>query len=289
VTGFSADWLELREPFDAAARSRALVVELCAHLRRGTADAPLAVLDLGAGAGSNLRYLAPLIGGAQHWRLADHEPRLLEAAVATTHIWADERGARVKRRGSTLSIDAVDFTCEIVCEPVDLAELTVVETPARGLVTAAALLDLVSREWLGELARRCRAANAAVCFALSYDGRTTAAPADSGDTEVLELFNRHQLGDKGFGPALGPAAAAAAVATFEAQDYEARSAPSDWVLAGQEHALQLALLDGWRDAAGEVAPERRAALEAWNERRRGHVLAGRSSVRVGHLDVVGWV
>jgi hypothetical protein len=31
------------------------------------------------------------------------------------------------------------------------------------------------------------------------------------------------------------------------------------------------------------------ALTSWHERRRGHVLAGRSEMRVGHVDLVGWL
>jgi hypothetical protein len=285
VSGFSADWLALREPFDAAARSSSLIAELWGHLPRG---APLEVLDLGCGAGSNLRHLAPLIGGAQRWRLADRDPQLLEAAIATTHAWADERGASVKRASSALTIRG-SLECDVVCEPVDLTELAVVDLPAGGLVTAAALLDLVSRKWLDALAERCRAARAAVCFALSYDGRTTPKPAEPEDSEVLELFNRHQLGDKGFGPALGPSAATAAEAAFRAHGYEVRVATSDWVVGPDEPALQIALLDGWLDAALELAPARHSALASWHDRRRAHVAARRSSLRVGHIDLVGWL
>ena len=286
MSSFSADWLALREPFDAAARASALVADLRTHLPHG---APLEILDLGAGAGSNLRHLAPLLGGAQRWRLADHDPRLLAVAIATTHAWAEERGSDVRRAGSALTIRSRDFTCEVVCEPADLAEQAIVDLPIDGVVTAAALLDLVSRSWLDELATRCRAARAAVCFALCYDGRTTLTPPEPEDSEVLELFNRHQLRDKGFGPALGPRAATAAETAFEAQGYEMRAAASDWVIGSHEHALQVSLLDGWRDAVGEVQHERRSALDAWHERRRAHVAAERSTMRVGHIDLVGWL
>ena len=285
MSGFSADWLALREPFDAAARTSTLVAELRTHLPRGT---PLEILDLGCGAGSNLRHLAPLLGGAQHWRLVDHDATLLESAIAMTQAWARERGCNVKRAGLALTIRGGDLECTVACEPVDLAELAVVDLPPGGLVTAAALLDLVSQRWLEDLAQRCRAARAAISVALTYDGRTTLTPTEPEDPDVLELFNRHQLGDKGFGPALGPRAAAAAAAAFAANGYELRTAASDWVIGTAEHAMQLALLDGWLGAALEIAPARRDALAAWHGRRRKHVLAGRSALRVGHVDLVGW-
>jgi hypothetical protein len=66
-------------------------------------------------------------------------------------------------------------------------------------------------------------------------------------------------------------------------------ATSDWLIEPAEHALQLALLDGWLGAALEIAPESRLALTSWHERRRAHVLAGRSELRVGHVDLVAWL
>lgn len=289
MSGFSAEWLALREPFDAAARSTRLVAELRAHLAPGSGDSPLCVVDLGAGAGSNLRYLAPLLGGTQHWRLADNDSRLLDAALAATHAWTQRRGEDAARAGSALTIRGRSFACEIRCEHADLADLAAIELPDKGLVTAAALLDLVSRDWLDRLAQRCRAAHAAISLALTYDGRTMAKPGEPEDAAVLALFNRHQLFEKGFGPALGMRAAAAAEAAFEAHGYDLRVATSDWLIGPAEHALQLALLDGWLGAALEIAPDSRMALTSWHERRRAHVLAGRSSLSVGHVDLVGWL
>ncbi|HVJ29513.1 MAG TPA: class I SAM-dependent methyltransferase [Gammaproteobacteria bacterium] len=289
MSGFTAEWLGLREPFDAAVRASSLVAELATRLDRSIDKAPLEILDLGAGAGSNFRHLAPLIGGLQRWRLADNDPKLLDAGLTATHAWAGARGAEARRARNTLSVAAVDLVCFIETELVDLSDLVSVELPDGGLVTAAALLDLVSYEWLDTLAQRCRAARSAVAFALTYDGRTTAEPAEPEDAMVVSLFNRHQLLDKGLGPALGPRAAGAAEAAFQAQGYELRVAPSDWVIGSKEHAMQLALLDGWLGAALEIAPESRATLTSWFERRRAHLLGGRSELRVGHVDLVGWL
>lgn len=289
MSGFSAEWLALREPFDAAARSAPLVAALREHLPTGTGAAPLAVVDLGAGAGSNLRYLAPLLGGTQHWRLVDHDAALLAAALDATCAWAEALGARVERRAEALAIRARDFACEVVVEPYDLRDLATLALPAGALVTAAALLDLVAATWLAKLAQRCEEARASVCFALSYDGRTVCTPAEPGDTAVLAAFNRHQLGDKGFGPALGPGAARAAEAAFTRLGYEVATAQSDWLIDASAHEMQRALLDGWRDTALALDADASAELSAWHEQRVAHVAAGRSTLRVGHVDVVAWL
>lgn len=285
---FSADWLALREPFDTAARAAPLVATLRTRLATGTVAAPLPVVDLGAGAGSNLRYLAPRLGGAQNWRLVDHDAMLLTAAQRTTQAWAKAQDAVVSTATEPLTIAAGGFSCSVTCEERDLAS-SWPSLPEGALVTAAALLDLVSAAWLDELIRACVAARATVHFALTYDGRSTCVPVDPDDAEVLDLFNRHQVGAKSFGPALGPDAAREGVARFTAAGYTVEAVPSDWRIAPEHRAMQEALLDGWLRAALEVAPERHEALNAWHRRRRVHVAGGRSTLAVGHVDLIGWL
>ena len=255
MPSFSAEWLALREPADAAARSSGLADALAPGARR--------IVDLACGTGANIRFLAPRLPLASDWLAVDNDPRLLAAL-------APPAGAKV----STKQLDLAQKLDELSLAGYDL-------------VTASALLDLVSAAWLARLAARCAAAGADVLFALTYDGRIEWSPGDEGDERVRELINRHQLGDKGFGAALGPAAAAAAASTFSALGYEVRTAPSDWTLGPESPALQTALISGWALAATEVAPAHGDALAEWAKRRRTHVAARASRLRVGHLDVAG--
>ena len=290
MSGFSADWLSMREPFDAAARATPLVAELRRHIPRGTSAAPFEVVDLGAGAGSNLRYLAPRLGGEQQWRLVDHDRVLLDAALVATRAWAAARSASVSP-GAELALRAADFACRVGGEPRDLAGngFATLALPTGGLVTAAALLDLVSAPWLETLAARCKTARAAVCFALTYDGRSVCTPDEPEDALALDLFNRHQRLDKGFGPALGPAAPVAAEQELAKLGFRVLTQRSDWDIGPQHTAMQHALLDGWLRAALEIAPEHTTPLTAWHRRRRAHIDAGRSRLVVGHVDLVGWL
>ena len=255
MTGFTAGWLALREPADATARSVALADAFQAGARR--------IVDLACGTGANIRFLARRLPRASDWLAVDNDARLLAAL-------APPAGAKV----STLRLDLAHALDEV-------------PLAGRQLVTASALLDLVSAPWLARLAARCAESGAGVLFALTYDGRIEWSPAEEGDECVRELVNRHQLGDKGFGPALGPGAAAAAVDTLNALGYEVRSEPSDWNLGPESPALQTALTDGWALAAAEVAPADGDALREWAKRRGAHIAAGRSRLRVGHLDVAG--
>lgn len=256
MSGFSADWLALREPADARARSAALAARFAAGVQRAA--------DLATGTGANIRYLAPRLGGATEWLAVDDDPALLAAHVAPAGT-----SVRTLRLDLARSLEAVPL---LGCD----------------LVSASALLDLVSAGWLDRLVAACARARAAVLFALTYDGRIEWSPSDAADARVRELVNRHQRRDKGFGPALGPGAAAAAAARFAARGYGVERARSDWVLGPTDARLQQALVDGWLAAALEVAPAERAALTAWAERRRELAVRGAATLTVGHQDLAGW-
>ena len=61
------------------------------------------------------------------------------------------------------------------------------------------------------MARTIAARALPVYAALTYDGRIDLSPADPLDATIASAVNAHQHTDKGFGPALGPSAAAAAI------------------------------------------------------------------------------
>jgi len=249
MSGFSAEWLALREPADAAARSSGLV---------GFVARPGRLLDLGGGTGSNIRYLASRLPSPQMWTLVDDDAALI--AKAPPNVLTHR--ADLNR----------------VLDDHDLFE-------GCALVTASALLDLVSERWLAKLVLRCRAAGASMLFALNYDGRIVCSPEDPDDALVQRLVNEHQKTDKGFGPALGPDAGARAVQLMTAAGYTVRQQRSDWKLTADMRRLHLELISGWAAAASAIAPASAGAIAAWRARRVAHVDAGRCRILVGHIDV----
>ncbi len=84
---FSPEWLALREPVDHRSVNHDVADAVAAHF----ADLPhVSIVDLGAGAGSNLRGSFRLFGDSQHWTLVDYDERLLAAARERLAAWADE-------------------------------------------------------------------------------------------------------------------------------------------------------------------------------------------------------
>ena len=257
---FDAAWLELREGIDhrsRAAGALSLLRSWC-PVRGATA-----VLDLGCGTGSNLRYLAPHLSGPQHWTLLDHDADLL---------------ARIRAPHPDVTIRPVRG---------DLAMEGLAEVRRAHLVTASALLDLVSDAWLRALVDACATAGCAGLFALTYDGIIEW----SGDEEPLDAVlrdavNDHQRRDKGLGSALGPTAAVRAEELFRERGYRTWLLPSPWRLGPTDAGLARALVAGWAAAAAEQRPDEADALRGWAERRDAVVARGDFDLVVGHLDLL---
>lgn len=327
MSGFAADWLDLREAADAKARSRKLLrhlgtcsaftaFEASAHgprarrwraveATRGTGrvrpagNTALDIFDLGGGTGANLRVLAPVIGGGQRWRIVDRDPALLAAQSDRIAVWARTNGygyaaepGTADANGKTkaparMRVEGEGFAATVDTCRLDLSGgLAALGPCSDALVTASALLDLVSDDWLRSMIDVIASGKATGYFALTYDGRIEILPADPLDASVRDLVNTHQQRDKGFGPALGPRAAHGAVRYFEDAGYVVETDASDWMLGAGDRPLQHALVDGWIDAAREVDPGSPAALEHWRSSRHLQIANGDVRIRVGHQDLL---
>jgi hypothetical protein len=264
MSGFSADWLALREPYDRAARNATVLDALGAHF---AAQSSIAVVDLACGTGSTLRAVSGHLPARQNWRLVDNDLSLL---------------ARASALGEPPRLI-------VTARPLDLArDLELALDGPLDLVTTSALLDLVSADWLDRLIVEAAARRLPVYAALSYDGRVVAEPSDRFDTELLAGFNAHQRTDKGFGPALGPDAPGRAVERLGHVGYSVVQGRSDWVLTPPAREIQEALFASFADI-GAVATQMTAKeIAGWLARRRAHLAQGRSHLTVGHVDIFAW-
>jgi hypothetical protein len=259
MSGFSAEWLALREPYDARARNVGVRDAALAPL---SGHSSVTVVDLACGTGSTLRALAPHLRARQNWRLFDNNLSLLARAGANVPV----------------GINATPM-------PLDLGrDLEAALDGPVDLVTTSALLDLVSDDWLERLVTEIAARNLPFYAALTYDGRMEFDPADEADAAIIASVNKHQRGDKGFGPALGPAAVGMAIARFEAVGYSVQHDRADWIFGRVDRPIQNEVLSGWAFAAREMREPRMTVIEDWLTHRQAAVAAGSSSIRVGHVD-----
>ncbi|QHA10053.1 methyltransferase domain-containing protein [Streptomyces broussonetiae] len=263
---YAPEWLQLREPADAAARAQDLLDPLRIRLTNlpGRTGA-LAVHDLGCGTGSMGRWLAPRLDGAQHWVLHDRDPYLLHfAAAASPRSAADGSRVTVETRRA------------------DVARLTPEALGGASLVTASALLDVLTREEVGTLVDACTGAGCPALLTLSVAGRVELTPADPLDAEIAEAFNDHQRR----AGLLGPDAVTATCEAFAARGAAVRVHPSPWRLGPEQAALTEQWLRGWVGAAVEQRPALRDRAARYLRARLAACAAGELRVMVHHSDLL---
>lgn len=277
MTGFSAQWLALREPADHRARDRALQNKVCEQLASvaRTEQRTVRLIDLGCGSGSNLRALATALPAQQHWTLVDYDPLLLAAARAALIAWADQ----VISDKTVLTICKSGKTIDIEFAQVDLARdiERVLAWPA-DVITAAAFFDLVAETWL---VRFCQALRTTLYTVLTYDGSEQWLPAHTADAAMLKAFHAHQKTDKGFGVAAGPDATSIMQRELTARGFQVTLASSPWQSDQTEAGFIHALATGSAAAVRETGLLNEQDVEQW--------LAARISAQhctVGHWDIL---
>ena len=262
----SPDWLDLRERADAAARSRDLVRRL---RRRLPAEGPLLIHDLACGSGAMGRWLAPLLAGPQHWVLHDRDPDLLaRAESAVPGLAADDSAVTVETRLS------------------DVTRLRPDELAGSNLITASALLDLLTEDELAGLVGACAGAGCPVLFALSVTGDVQLSPADPLDSRVASSFDAHQRRLTPRGRLCGPDAVGYAAGAFRELGAETVVKPSSWRLGAEDAGLAADWLVGWIGAACEQNPHLAADADPYRRRRLREAEAGGLAVTVGHADLL---
>ena len=261
-----SDWLALREPTDAAARSRELVEQVGRHL---PATGRQAIHDLGGGTGSMGRWLAPLLPGPQHWVVHDRDADLLELAAA------DPPGQAADGAAVTVEVRQSDITR---LHPGDLAGAT--------LITASALLDMLTRDELTGLVTACAGAGCPTLLTLSVVGRVELTPADPLDSRVAAAFDAHQRRATERGRLLGPDAAGVAAEGLGRLGAEVVVRPSPWRLGPAQADLAADWFSGWVGAACEQQADLAAETSEYTRRRLAQARAGQLAVTVGHADLL---
>jgi SAM-dependent methyltransferase len=275
MSGFSTDWLDLREEADQRARDADLEARLADHF---AGREELRIVDLGCGTGANARALAAHLPRVQHWRFVDNDPALLAAARARMAEW----GAAAGDPHGDLHLSAFGKSLDIAFQQADLScDLSAVIGPRDDLVTAAAFFDLVSADWIARFVETVAAAGAVFYTVLIYDGEEVWMPAHDADAAVLAALHQHQQGDKGFGGAAGPDAADLLIRRFAEAGYHVYAAPSPWRLGAPDRPLIAALAEGTAEAVQETGMVEKSAAEIWRAAR-----VNADAAIIGHVDIL---
>jgi hypothetical protein len=225
--------------------------------------------DLGCGTGAMGRWLAPLLPGRQHWVLHDRDPDLLELAAESRPGPAAD--------GAAVTVEPSDS---------DIARLHPGDLGGADLITASALLDMLSEDELEGLVTACAQARCPVLLTLSVVGRVDLTPRDPLDAAVGAAFDAHQRRMTERGRLLGPDAVAVAIARFRSFGAEVLVRPSPWRLTGAQADLAAEWFTDWVSAACEQRAELAGEAQPYARRRLAQAAAGALGVTVDHADLL---
>ena len=138
-------------------------------------DGVVVVHDLGCGTGSMARWLALRLNGPQHWVMLDRDAELLALVAAHPPVEASD--------GAPVTIET---------RRRDITRLDPGELAGTALITASALLDMLTADEVEPLVATCVGVGCPVLIALSVTGRVDLTPADPFDYYVTDAFNAHQ-------------------------------------------------------------------------------------------------
>jgi len=260
-------WLEAREPADARARSEHLVERVRQLLPESR---PLVIHDLGCGTGSMRRWLGPQLDGDQKWVEHDRDIDLLERPDHNSPTSRDGQQISVETRFSDITrLDPPGFT-------------------GASLITASALLDMLTLAEVTRFANTTSAPRCPVLITLSVVGRVTLSPSDPRDEAVMLAFNDHQRRQATTGQLLGPDAADIARILWQGAGMTVVSETSPWTLGSVDRALIGEWFDGWWDAACDQDPGLAAAEADYAPLRRAQAADGCLTAIIQHVDLLAW-
>jgi hypothetical protein len=215
------------------------------------------------------RWLAPLLEGPQHWVLHDRDPDLLAiAAEDLPSAAADGAAVTVETRHG------------------DLTQLRPHDLAGASLVTASALLDMLTADEVERFVRCTFEAASPSLVTLSVTGRVELTPTDPLDHVFGDAFNDHQRRTALGRTLLGPDAVGRAVEQFRALGAQVTTTSSPWRLDVRTRSLTMEWLCGWVEAACVQRPALTVAGAAYLSRRRIELEDGRLGVTVHHLDLL---
>ena len=266
MSGFSIEWLNLREVSDHRARDKNLLKNAVDWLNNlQTKDR--VIVDLGSGTGSTIRCLQRFTTQLPsiQWRLVDNDPEVLAEAI--------------DRHSNDHSVESF---------LVDLSETQKLPLDSVSMITASALFDLVSENFIQELCQLVKEKNdyrpVGLYSALNYDGCIKWTPSHPLDAAILVNFNTDQRRDKGFGPALGPDASDFLQSQFNVIEFQCLSANSPWLLDSGDYLLTETLINGISKVALQTDGLTNSDVLSWKAFRIKNIRTG--SCFLGHTDIL---
>ena len=264
---FSSEWLALREQEDLLARNSTILECVIEHLK---GEKRLNILDIGCGTGATMRALLPKFEQPQHWTLLDVDHELLVHARCLNEPLVSDSNYTLDTKFADLTAGFEFLNSEY------------------SLVTATALLDLVSEAWIKEFAKALKHNNLSFYCRITPNNSIEFDPKEDLDEKVISTFNTHRYSDKGFGMSLGGHAADFTIEQLQSFGFDVRSSLETW---GNRHhnksfrkIFNSKLVEGISQAVNNTKLFDASELKQWTDSRLSAIQNGECEIRFEVID-----
>lgn len=283
-TQFATDWLEERYRFDVAARNPSVEAACLQYFSKAT---DIRIIDIGAGSGANLVYLADKLPPLQHWALLDLNPKLLKAARTRIKNWGIAKGYEVSEHGDQISLERPARRIEVQLVHGSMLKLAkIFNLSSYHLATASAVLDLLTADMADQLLKTLHTHRLALLATLNYQ-QMEYFPREKADKRFIKQYEEHMQREQDFGRALGPACVAHLQQVYQNLPTGTfQMGPSRWQIEPSDQDMHLHLLHFLEKSlislpANQQSPQ---ALHEWLDRKRAFLQARQLRLTVEHQD-----
>lgn len=284
-THFATDWLHERYRFDVAARNPEVEAACLQYFAQQDA---INIIDIGAGTGANVVYLAEKLPQSQQWALVELNPTLLKYARARLTTWAIAKGYSVTETGNSLRLKRESKHIALHFIKGSFLELPkLLQLKDYHLVTASAVFDLLSKEMLQTLVQTFHKNRLAFLTTLNYESMSY-LPTDAADEYWIDLYEAHMQRQQAFGQALGPNCGTYLETCFATLSNEQLlRAPSRWQIEPTDTAMHRHILQFLEKSLMEMTsmghPDK--GLTPWLRQKNQWLQSQQLRLTVAHSDL----
>ena len=282
---FENTWLDLRYPFDCAARHKGIEKMFFQKL---PAKNLIRLADLGAGIGASCRYFIDKIATDQSWLLVEKDPKLSQASLdylescANATQWTSSMEGEsliLKKSGKTVSIQAY---CGDMLEWLKTEKAKEVDA-----ITSNAIYDLFSLEQVKQLTQYISRLSIPLLTTLNYAGMSI-FPTSKKSEKIVDLYENHMQRSQYIGKSIGKESGLLLQQAFIEFGLTTLAGESIWKIGSEDFEMQTRLLGFMEEAIPELplSQEQLSSFIDWLADQRTHIGLKRSEMQVVHLDII---
>ncbi|WPP51644.1 hypothetical protein [Catalinimonas niigatensis] len=280
-------WLDHRYACDAEARNANIEKKFLAYFNEANS---LAIVDAGAGTGSNFQYYFDKLPNHQEWTLLDCEHNVLKSCQEKLMGFAQKHNYRLEENNGLLSIHSGDKKAHIRFAHGGLEEIEQhTDLKKIDVITANALFDLLSYDQFDTFACKLSAYNVCLMATLNYY-ETSFLPFSEEDGRFIRYFHTHMTRPQAFGAAMGPNCTEEMLDLLAEHQMMVEQEGSQWHLKRYDSTMQHYLLHFFEHAVRDLSLSASEIedLEVWLEKKKQMCRDHQLEIIVDHSDIFAY-